>query len=120
MVSCDPAVMSWASHLTASGLHFLTCKFVRTLEFLKFCYLLVWFCVVRNIGWDFPGGTVVKNSLTNVGAEGDLDLTAGLRRSSGGGNGYPLQHSCLENPMDRGAWPAAVQGFANSWTQLSD
>ena len=68
----------------------------------------------------FPVGAVVKNSLTNVGAEGDLDLTAGLGRSSGGGNGYLLQHSCLENPMDRGAWPAAVQRFANSWTQLSD
>ena len=36
------------------------------------------------------------------------------------GNGTPLQHSCLENPMDRGAWKAAVHGVAKSWTQLSD
>ena len=37
----------------------------------------------------------------------------------GEGNGTPLQHSCLENPMDRGAWWATVHGVAKSWTQLS-
>ena len=39
---------------------------------------------------------------------------------NGEGNGSPLQHSCLENPMDGGAWWAAVHGVAKSWTQLSD
>ena len=39
---------------------------------------------------------------------------------SGEGNGTPLQHSCLENPMDRGAWWAAVRGVAKSWTRLND
>ena len=38
----------------------------------------------------------------------------------GEGNGNPLQYSCLENPMDRGAWTATVHGAAKSWTQLSD
>ena len=38
----------------------------------------------------------------------------------GEGNGIPLQYSCLENPMDRGAWTAAVHGVAKSWTRLSD
>ena len=38
----------------------------------------------------------------------------------GEGNGTPLQYSCLENPMDGGAWEAAVQGVAKSWAQLSD
>ena len=38
----------------------------------------------------------------------------------GEGNGTPLQHSCLENPMDRGAWKAAVHGVSKSWTRLSD
>ena len=38
----------------------------------------------------------------------------------GEGNGIPLQYSCLENPMDRGAWKAAVHGIAEGWTQLSD
>ena len=40
--------------------------------------------------------------------------------SEGEGNGTPLQYSCLENPMDRGAWKAAVYGVAKSWTQLSN
>ena len=42
----------------------------------------------------------------------------GLGRSPGGGNGNPLQYSCLENPMDRGAWWATVQGVAKSQKQL--
>ena len=65
----------------------------------------------------FPGGSVVKNLPVNV---GDLNLIPGLGRSPGEGNGNPLQFSCLENSMDRGAWKAAVHGVAKSWTQLSD
>ena len=41
-------------------------------------------------------------------------------RSPGEGNGNPLQHSCLGNPMDRGAWRAIVHRVVNSWTRLSD
>ena len=48
----------------------------------------------------FPGGSVVKNLLVNA---GDAGLIPGLGRSPGEGNGNPLQYSCLENPMDRGA-----------------
>ena len=44
----------------------------------------------------------------------------GLRRSLREGNGNPLQYSCLENPMDRGAWWATVQRVAKNWTQLSE
>ena len=51
---------------------------------------------------------------------GDLGLIPGLGRSPGEGNGNPLQYSCLENPMDRGAWWATVHGVAKSRTQLSD
>ena len=51
---------------------------------------------------------------------GDLGLIPGSGRSSGEGNGTPLQYSCLENPMDRGAWWATVHGVAKSWTQLSE
>ena len=50
----------------------------------------------------------------------DLGLIPGLGRSPGGGRGNPLQYSCLENPMDRGAWHAAVHVVAKSRTQLSD
>ena len=51
---------------------------------------------------------------------GDLGSIPGSGRSPGEGNGNPLWYSCLENPMDRGAWWAAVHGVAKSWTQLSD
>ena len=50
----------------------------------------------------------------------DLGLIPGLRRSPGGGHGNPLQYSCLENPMDRGAWWAAVHGIIKSRTQPTD
>jgi len=59
----------------------------------------------------FPGGCLVKNPPANA---GDTGLIPGLGRSSGGGNGNPLQYSCLENPMDRGGWQATVHGAAES------
>ena len=49
-----------------------------------------------------------------------MGLIPGSGRSRGEGNGNPLQHSCLENPMDRGAWQATIHEVAKSWTQLSD
>ena len=50
----------------------------------------------------------------------DLGSIPGSGRSPGEGNGHPLQSSCLENPMDRGAWWATVQGVAKSQTRLND
>ena len=46
----------------------------------------------------------------------DVGSISGSERSPGGGHGNPLQYSCLENPMDRGAWQATVHGVAKSWT----
>ena len=63
------------------------------------------------------GGSVVKNLLAKA---GDMGSIPGLGRSPGEGNGTPLQYSCLENPMDGGAWWAAVHRVAKSWTQLSN
>ena len=57
---------------------------------------------------DFPGGSVVKNLPVNAGDTNDLGLIPELGRSPGVGNGNLLQNSCLENPMDRGAWWATV------------
>ena len=54
------------------------------------------------------GSSEVKNKLTNAGVAGDAGLIPGLGRSPGGGNGNLLQDSCLENPMDQGAWWAIV------------
>ena len=59
---------------------------------------------------------VVKNPLANEGGERDVHLIPGWRRSPGGGNGNPLQYSCLKNSTDRGAWWAAVHGVAESDT----
>ena len=62
-------------------------------------------------------GSQVKVSACNA---GDLGSIPGLGRSPGKGNGNPLQYSCLENPMDGGAWWATVHRVAKSQTQLSD
>ena len=65
----------------------------------------------------FPGGSVIKNFLAKAGASGDdpwvrkIPWSRKLQSAS--------QYSCLENPMDRGAWWATVHGFTKSWTRLS-
>ena len=67
------------------------------------------------MGW--PSGAFGKESACNT---GDLGSIPGLGRSPGEGNGNPLQYSCLERPMDRGAWWATVRGVAKSRTRLHD
>ena len=68
----------------------------------------------------FPGSSVVKNLPANAGYTRDAASIPGSGRSHGEGNGYPLQYSCLEKPLNRGAWWIAVHGVANSQTQLSN
>ena len=75
------------------------------------------FPVKVHVKQGFPVGSNSKESIFN---EGFLGLIPGLGRSSGEGNSYPLQYSCLENSMDRGAWQATVHGVTKSWTQLSN
>ena len=65
----------------------------------------------------FPGGSEVKASAWNAGDPGSIP---GSGRSPGEGNGNPLQHSCLENPMEGGAWSATLHGVAKNRTRLSD
>ena len=88
---------------------------------------------------DFPGGSDSKESACNAGDQGsipggghgsddvesacdvgDSGSIPGLGKIPGVGNGNPLQHSCLENPMDRGTWWATVHGVAKSQTRLSN
>ena len=57
---------------------------------------------------------MVKNTTANA---GDTGLVPGSGRSPDGGHGNLLQYSCLENPMDRGAWRATVHGVTKSWTR---
>ena len=67
--------------------------------------------------WASLGSGGIKNLFANA---GDLGSIPGLGRSPGEGKGYPLQYSCLENSVDRGAWQAVVHGVAKSRTQLSE
>ena len=75
----------------------------------------------KQIGLDqthgFLGGSGGRESSCSV---GDLDSILGLGKSPGEGNGSPLQYSCLENSMNRGAWKATVHGVSKSQTWLSD
>ena len=73
------------------------------------CYLLICY---------FPDNTAVKNPPASAGDIRDPGSIPDLGRSSGEGNGNPLQYSCLENLMDRGVWWATVHGVAKSWAQL--
>ena len=64
----------------------------------------------------FPGGSDGKESASNAGATGDADSILGSGISPEGGDGNPLQYSCLENPLDRGAWQATVHGVTKGQT----
>ena len=110
MAFCEPAseVLGHHSHCIllvemASGLHQPILK-VRGLR------------SHFSIGGDFPGGSEDEESACNG---EDPSWIPRLGRCPGEGNGYPLQYSCLENSMDRGAWRATVNGIAKSQTRLS-
>ena len=81
--------------------------------------LNVWIIITANIfsAYYVPGGSDSKESACNV---GDLGSIPALGRTPGERHGNPLQYSCLENPMDRGAWQAMVHGVAKSWMWLTD
>ena len=68
---------------------------------------------VYSPGGGFPGGSNNKESACNA---GDMGSILGSGKSSGGGYGNPLQYSCLENPMDKGAWWATVHRVTKSQT----
>ena len=74
------------------------------------------FGVRRRLHLGFPGSTDGKESPCNA---RDLDSIPGFGRSPRGGHGNPLQYSCLENTMDRGAWQSTAHGFQKSRTRLS-
>ena len=71
---------------------------------------------VFHSSYGFPGGSDGKEYACHV---GDPGLIPGLGKFPAEGKGYPLQHSCLENSMDTGAWQATVHGVTKSWTWLT-
>ena len=74
------------------------------------------YCEYPGKPWCLSG----KGSACRCTSARDMGSIPGLGRSSGEGNGNPLQYSCLGNPIDRGAWWATVHGVAEIWTQLSN
>ena len=73
-----------------------------------------------ELTWASQEGLMVKNPPADTGDTGDAGSILGLGRPSGGGNGNPLQYPCVEHPMDKGAWRAAVHRVIESQTRLSD
>ena len=84
------------------------------------CALMSVFCHLVQCFWASQVLLVVKNPLANAGDVRDAGSIPGSGRSPGEGNGNPLQYSCLENSMDRGAWWATVHRITKSRTRLSN
>ena len=108
----------WALALRCLVRAFLPCVHLATLPPSVELQVLLWNrSQSPYIGiWDFPGGANCKEPTCQWGDVRVAGSTPGLGRSPGGRHGNPLQYSCLENPMDRGAWQATVHGVAQSWT----
>ena len=69
--------------------------------------------------WGFPGGICdLKKPACKCRRRKRIGFIPGLGGAPRGGHGNPLQYSCLENPIDRGAWRATVPGVTKGWTQL--
>ena len=90
---------------------------VQILNFLNLKYQIA-FKIVLSISLYFQMMLVVKNLPTFLGNVREEGLTPGSWRSPGGGHGNPLQYSCLENPIDRGAGWATEHRVTKSWTQI--
>ena len=74
---------------------------------------------MENLAMGFPSGSAVKNQPANAeDAAGAMGSIPGLGRSPGEGDGYPLQYSYLENPMDRGAWQSMAHRVEKSQARL--
>ena len=107
--------MQITSNSIANGQN--TCETADTVKLTDVCFLSLTTAlpVTSEVRINPTPVRMVKNL-----PAGDLGSIPGLGRSPGGGNGNPLQYSCLENFMDREAWWATVFGVARSWTHLSD
>ena len=97
-------VQLFATAWTAA--HHTSLSFIPSKSLLRLMYI------------DLPGGTSDKESACNVGDVRDTGSIPGSIRSTGVGHGNPLQHSCLENPIDIGTWWATVHRVVNSHKQL--
>jgi len=106
-------IIFWYSFCSDIGVIFLIRKIKNKFGDIKPNSNLKTVC---NILMGFPGGSDSKESACS---SGDLGLIPASGRSPGEGNDKPFQYSCLENPVDRGAWQATIHGVAKSQTRLS-
>ena len=132
----DSGLRLWAWDLVSDRICVYTCVCPRTYVHAHRCVLVVGGVLLRSptlftrgrlldpkrrccfnlTEGGLPRWLSSKESTCNAGATRDAGSIPGLRRSLGGGHGNPLQYSCLENPMDRGAWQAMVPSVTKSWT----
>ena len=101
-----PRKMEALTAESLNGLHGHGGEFRGYVRVISTCYLGLGHCICFL---SFPGGSVVKNSLANAGDARDVGLIPVSGRSSGEGNGNPLQYSCLGNPMDSGLQSIGLQ-----------
>ena len=101
-VSPCTSILSYRIEHTTDIIHITNTRYQKWKDKVKDSYL---FTAITT--HDFPRGSTVKYPPANT---GDTNSITRSGRSPGGGNGNPLQYSCLENPMDRGAWQATVHG----------
>ena len=118
---CFPQAPEKKPTLLNLGLGLLTCRNLRKIKFWCFshpvrCTLL---CKPQQTNTGSPMALVVKNRPANAGDARDSGTIPGSGRSPAGGNGNPLQYSCLENSRDRGTWQGVVKGAAKSRIWLS-
>ena len=101
------------------GILILVCLLLLTMMFRANSFMdKISLIEIRTNKMGFQVVLVVKNLSANAGNVRDVSLIPGSGRSPGEGHGNPLQYSCLENPLDRGAWQATVHRVAKSWTRL--
>ena len=115
----QPTNMTYLSPAVNPHLHIIITQspsVCYTSLFLGLYMLWVWENIHVSIRMGFPGGSFGKESASNSGDPGSISRL----RSPGKGHDNPFQYSCLENPIDRGAWRATVHGVRKSWTPLSD
>ena len=101
-------------------------KFLDVYVKISRLWFRLWCCLIPLLVIFFfqePRNTNFKSSPSSDSEEsacnaGELGSSPGLRRSPGEGDGYPFQHACLENSMNRGTWRATIHGVTKSWTPL--
>ena len=112
--SADCVTIFMGKIFESKWLHQLACASCQTSLLRRKTYFIFYWQLSRS----FPGSSVVKSLPAEQELQKDTGSIPGLGRSLAGRHGNPLHYSCLENPMDRGAWQATVHRVAKSWIQL--